>query len=73
MNGGDKYSDLSKTQQLFNGMKFQMSPKEDCLSCLRGKMSRRPFKSSYSRSKEILEVVHSDLCGPMEEPSISGA
>ena len=36
-----------------------------CESCLEGKMTRRPFTAKGYRAKEQLELVHSDLCGPM--------
>ena len=33
--------------------------------CLEGKMTMRPFKAKGNRVKEVLELVHTDLCGPM--------
>ena len=36
-----------------------------CESCLEGKMTNRPFKEKGNRAKEVLELVHTDLCGPM--------
>ncbi|MBE2321140.1 DDE-type integrase/transposase/recombinase, partial [Solirubrobacter sp. CPCC 204708] len=36
-----------------------------CESCLEGKMTKRPFSAKGYRAKEQLELVHSDLCGPM--------
>ncbi|KAA0060254.1 gag/pol protein [Cucumis melo var. makuwa] len=36
-----------------------------CESCLEGKMTKRPFTGKGHRAKEPLELVHSDLCGPM--------
>ena len=36
-----------------------------CESRLEGKMTRRPFMAKGYRAKEQLELVHSDLCGPM--------
>ena len=45
-----------------------------CEGCLKGKMSRKPFPTvSEIRSKRRLELVHSDLCGPMHTKSIGGA
>ena len=34
---------------------------------------KRPFKTSDSRASNLLEVIHSDLAGPMEVKSVSGA
>lgn len=43
-----------------------------CKGCTMGKNIKRQFHSSESRSKEILDLVHSDLCGPMSIASLSG-
>lgn len=40
--------------------------------CALGKNDKKYFPSSDRRSKEILELVHLDLCGPMSTPSFSG-
>ena len=36
-----------------------------CESCLEGKKTKRSFKAKGYRAKDVLELVHSDLCGPM--------
>ncbi|CAA0824201.1 Uncharacterized mitochondrial protein AtMg00300, partial [Striga hermonthica] len=36
-----------------------------CESCLEGKMTKRVFSSKGHRAKDVLGIVHSDLCGPM--------
>ena len=36
-----------------------------CESCLEGKMTKRSFSEKGYRAKETLELVHTDLCGPM--------
>ncbi|TYK29165.1 gag/pol protein [Cucumis melo var. makuwa] len=36
-----------------------------CESCLEGKMTKRPFTGKGYRAKEPLELIHSDLYGPM--------
>ena len=36
-----------------------------CESCLEGKMTKRPFLAKGHRAKEVLELVHSDVCGPL--------
>jgi hypothetical protein len=44
-----------------------------CQCCLKGKMTRKPFpRESKSRAAEILDLVHSDLCGPMAVTTPSG-
>ena len=44
-----------------------------CEVCIQGKCHRLPFKDSESQTKNILELVHSDLCGPIENKSIGGS
>ena len=36
-----------------------------CESCLEGKMTRQAFMAKGYKAKEQLELVHSNLCGPM--------
>ena len=37
-----------------------------------GKMTRSPFKLSTHRTNTPLELIHSDLCGPMQSRSLGG-
>lgn len=43
-----------------------------CESCLEWKMTKRPFSAKGYRAKEPLELVHSDLCGPMNVQARGG-
>lgn len=43
---------------------------KNCEYCAGGKQTRKPFKSSTTQSSKILELIHSDLCGPMETATI---
>jgi len=38
-----------------------------CESCLKGKMTKRSSKKEGSRATGVLEIIHSDICGPMSE------
>lgn len=44
-----------------------------CEICCQGKQMRLPFNHKGNRAKSILEVIHGDLCGPMEVTSIGGS
>lgn len=44
-----------------------------CGDCIIGKQHRLPFPASTSRATEPAALVHTDLCGPMQETSIGGA
>lgn len=45
-----------------------------CEVCIREKQARALFpKSEGESTKDLLEIVHSDVCGPMRTESYSGA
>lgn len=44
-----------------------------CEDCTIGKMYRLRFSKSKSESKRAGELVHADLCGPMQETSVGGS
>ena len=43
-----------------------------CKGCEQGKNVKSPFSSSDNKAKGILDIVHSDMCGPMTATSLSG-
>ena len=43
-----------------------------CKGCAQGKNVKKPFPSSDSKAKGILDIIHSDVCGPMATTSLSG-
>lgn len=45
----------------------------NCEVCALAKQSRNPFSNSKRTSKNALELIHSDLVGPMETQSIGKA
>jgi hypothetical protein len=44
-----------------------------CESCILGKNKRTSFPPSSNQAKQHLELVHIDLCGPMQPESIGGS
>lgn len=47
--------------------------KEVCEDCIQGKMSKKPFpKVSNRQTESILDIVHSDVCGPMQTTTPGG-
>jgi len=58
---------------LATGIKLIGEVDSPCVTCLEGKQTRLPFPRSNTKTKGILELIHSDLCGPMETQSIGGA
>jgi hypothetical protein len=43
-----------------------------CESCLHGKMTKAPFTSSSERAKDLLGIIHTDVCGPFKTMSRYG-
>ena len=64
---------LADLQKMVSGMpNLDFSQKEICKGCSLGKNVKKSFPSSMHSSKDILELIHSDICGPMSSPSLSG-
>ena len=43
-----------------------------CEACVKGKQTRHPSQKPAARAKEPLELVHSDLCGPITPTTFGG-
>lgn len=72
------YKDLCKMRDgVVSGMKFANTNEitlKNCEVCCQGKQTRFPFSaSSNQRAENLIELIHSDLCGPMQNVSIGGA
>ncbi|GKE19142.1 retrotransposon protein, putative, ty1-copia subclass [Tanacetum coccineum] len=46
---------------------------EKCVSCLSGKMVRKPYSHQVKRDKDLLRLIHTDVCGPFRIVSRQGA
>ena len=58
--------DMSIKRTAF-GLKFgKIVPEFACETCAKNKTSVKPFpQASETRAKSLLEIVHSDICGPI--------
>lgn len=43
-----------------------------CIDCIKGKQTKRIVKKPATRSTQLLELIHTDICGPFDAPSWSG-
>ena len=60
---------LDKLRSMVKGLnigKIHCDETEVCDICLKAKQVRKPFNSIRSRAKRPLEIIHSDLCGPID-------
>lgn len=67
------FTDVNKIPACTSGVK--LSPNQEnsiCITCIEGKQTRQPFPHNGSRATGLLELVHSDVCGPMQAASFSG-
>ena len=55
---------------ILNSLAFEPIPM--CESCLEGKMTKRAFKAKGYRATKSLELVHTDVCGPMRVQARGG-
>jgi len=51
---------------------FQEADKTPCEQCQQSRQTRQPFKSTGRSSSKVLELLHSDLCGPISPPTLEG-
>lgn len=57
------------------GLNFKMEETlPECEVCTQSKMTRLPFPSKHceNRTTQVLEIIHSDVCGPMRIESLGG-
>ena len=43
-----------------------------CEPCLMGKMTKTPFSGTMEQATDLLEIIHTDVCGPMNTEARSG-
>ncbi|GJY38238.1 retrotransposon protein, putative, ty1-copia subclass [Tanacetum coccineum] len=46
---------------------------DQCVSCLSDKMTRKPFPHRPERATDLLEIIHTDVYGPLRHVSRQGA
>lgn len=68
---------MNKMQNAVEGFNLQGKvdhiSKSSCKVCCEGKQCRLPFPNEGNRSDTLLNIVHTDICGPMEVESIGGS
>ena len=43
-----------------------------CEPCLMGKMTKTPFSGTMERATDLLEIIHTNVCGPMSVETHDG-
>jgi len=68
-------NDLKKltTKSMVAGLNLNLNVNDiKCEICLKCKTHQLPYKTSTTRASEVLELIHSDICGPIETESLGG-
>jgi transposase InsO family protein len=62
-------------ENLVTGAKLKgaVSTNNPCKICIAGKFATAPFPRRPNRSSNLLDIVHTDVCGPMRIESKGGA
>ena len=47
-------------------------PFDACELCLMGKITKTPFSRTMERATDLLEIIHTDVCGPMSAEAHDG-
>ena len=64
---------LRVVKEIITGLPdFSTEHQELCRGCTLGKYTKASFPSSEHKASEILDLIHSDVCGPMSTLSLSG-
>src|SRR5271154_6318789 len=64
---------IRKLAKMVNGMVIKSRTTVGvCEACLEGKQHRQPSHQPATRAKEPLELIHSDLCGPIDPTTYGG-
>ncbi|KAJ9565695.1 hypothetical protein OSB04_001661 [Centaurea solstitialis] len=51
---------------------FDHTSNDECESCLLGKMTKASFTGTCERGKDLLDIVHTDVCGPFRSATRHG-
>ena len=68
------YSTMQKLNQFVRGVSSLSSTDAVCEACQQGKQHRDAFPNEAEfRAKKVLELIHTDLCGPITSNSLGGS
>jgi hypothetical protein len=67
--GHISYANLRKLQKMCEGIPESIRKCKDydtCPICMKVKQSRLPFNTKRRKARKPLEIIHSDVCGPID-------
>ncbi|GKD65495.1 retrotransposon protein, putative, ty1-copia subclass [Tanacetum coccineum] len=66
-----KLCEVRKHDRLLNST--DLRDFENCVSSMSGKMTQKPYIHQVERAKDLLGLIHTDVCGPFRTVSRQGA
>lgn len=67
------HENLCAVKNACDGIDFYETNKTKCETCVKGKQTRSSFKDAGKRAESVLDLIHSDVIGPINIKSFSGA
>lgn len=65
--------DMMMKKKLVNGLpQLEVKTNLVCVGCQYGRAHQLPYEKSSCQAKAPLELVHSDVFGPVKQPSVKG-
>lgn len=66
---------IKQTRTILHKQKIKFADNQDCFcdACALGKMHRLSFINSSTKAERVAELIHTDVCGPIQESSIDGS
>ncbi|UYV80232.1 K02A2.6-like, partial [Cordylochernes scorpioides] len=65
--GHISFSSLKQLKSMVNGINIEKISQDGiCETCIKAKQVRKPFNSIRTKSKRPLEIIHTDVCGPLD-------
>lgn len=69
------FDDVAKLEKVVEGMSIEGKrdkPNQNCLICTQGKFTQSRNRQADAKATTVLELVHTDLCGPIEPADKDG-
>ena len=68
-----KYLNTMCKKQLLNGIPNELKGEFlKCKTCIENKMHNVPFENNRYRAQDLLEIIHTDVCGPFQNTGFRG-
>lgn len=67
------YLNILSSQQLVEGIPNDLEKEYmKCKTCIENKMHNIPFKNNRTKANDILEIIHTDVCGSFKTKGVNG-